>query len=271
MATPPTTLRWDEAEGATARGTVIVLAGRGESSAAYARLGQRLAADAYRVRAVGDLTDLDVDGRLLVRSLVAESEAHPVVLVGSDTGALLALTVSTAPDLRVEAVIAAGTPIGASQLAEDADPFDARSVCPVHRRVLTNDEIVDPTAYTRAIPSSLRLPDPASVRPPVLAIHGERDAISPMGLAREYYKGFGDRAALTLVSGGRHDILNDVSHRSVAATIVLLLEQLRNGGTPTTRLELFSEDQEPDSTSIIAPAFTLEPGRSTARANAAVS
>ena len=33
---------------------------------------------------------------------------------------------------------------------------------------------------------------------------------------------------LTVVVDGRHDILNDASHRSVAATVVLFLERLRS-------------------------------------------
>jgi hypothetical protein len=31
------------------------------------------------------------------------------------------------------------------------------------------------------------------------------------------------------ITGGRHDVLNDVTHRTVAATIVLFLERLRLG------------------------------------------
>ena len=36
-------------------------------------------------------------------------------------------------------------------------------------------------------------------------------------------------AQTAVIAGGRHDILNDVTHRSVAATIVLFLERLRHG------------------------------------------
>ncbi|MEV4800143.1 hypothetical protein AB0K18_09005 [Nonomuraea sp. NPDC049421] len=39
-------------EGLRTRGTVIVVPGRGETRATYARLGARLAYDAYRVRVV---------------------------------------------------------------------------------------------------------------------------------------------------------------------------------------------------------------------------
>ena len=38
--------------GLRTRGTVVVVPGRGESRAAYRRLGSRIAADAYRVRVV---------------------------------------------------------------------------------------------------------------------------------------------------------------------------------------------------------------------------
>jgi hypothetical protein len=31
------------------------------------------------------------------------------------------------------------------------------------------------------------------------------------------------------IAGGRHDVLNDVTHRTVAATIILFLERLRLG------------------------------------------
>jgi hypothetical protein len=34
---------------------------------------------------------------------------------------------------------------------------------------------------------------------------------------------------VTVIVGGRHDVLNDLSHRTVAATIVLFLERLRLG------------------------------------------
>jgi hypothetical protein len=36
-------------------------------------------------------------------------------------------------------------------------------------------------------------------------------------------------ARVRLVLGGRHDVLDDATHRSVAATVVLFLESLRLG------------------------------------------
>jgi len=60
----------------------------------------------------------------------------------------------------------------------------------------------------------------------VLVLHGTADVVTPVEDAIGPYAG---RARIRLVEGGRHDILNDLSHRSVAATIVLFLESLRLG------------------------------------------
>ncbi|WP_156969762.1 hypothetical protein [Knoellia subterranea] len=37
------------------------------------------------------------------------------------------------------------------------------------------------------------------------------------------------RSRLTVVRGARHDVLNDLQHRSVAAEVVTFLESLREG------------------------------------------
>jgi hypothetical protein len=59
---------------------------------------------------------------------------------------------------------------------------------------------------------------------PPLGLHGGADTISPLDQARGHYPG-----ALVTIAGGRHDVLNDVTHRTVAATIVPFLERLRLG------------------------------------------
>ena len=63
---------------------------------------------------------------------------------------------------------------------------------------------------------------------PVLGIHGADDPVSPLAAARERYAAAA-RAELVSIAGGRHDALNDLTHRSVAATMVLFLERLRLG------------------------------------------
>ncbi|MEP6479295.1 MAG: hypothetical protein ABJB03_07890 [Rhodoglobus sp.] len=232
MSTPPTIERWDEPAGANPRGTLIVLAGRGESPVVYSRFGRRLSADAYRVRAVRDVTDNVTQSLQLVRDLVAQSDAGPVVVIGSDAGAVLALRLASDPRSGVAAVVTAGLPSGSGLIADEQSQLEARSACPVHRLVLTDRSAIDPTALSRDLPANLTLPRPETIGVPLLAFHGADDLVATPSQAISYYDEVpGSRVAI--VHEGRHDILNDVSHRSVAATIVLFLEQLRNGGVPT--------------------------------------
>lgn len=86
-------------EGLLVRGTIIVVPGRGETRATYARFGGRLAADAYRVRVI-DPPALDAeDPTASLTGLAArlaeavegtsskDGVVRPVVLVGADSGA----------------------------------------------------------------------------------------------------------------------------------------------------------------------------------------
>ena len=234
MSTQPTADRWDEPVGATPRGTLIVLAGRGESAAVYARFGRRLSADAYRVRAVEDVTASVSRSLQLVRSLIDESDAGPVVLVGSDAGAVLALRIASQPHSGIAAVIAAGLPNGTGIAGDAQAQIDVRSACPVHRRVLADPDALDPLALSRDLPANLTLPRPVDIAVPLLALHGGGDLVASPSAALAYYDDV-PGARVAIVPDGRHDILNDVSHRSVAATVVLYLEDLRNNAIPTVQ------------------------------------
>lgn len=226
MTTPSTIDRWDEPTGVKPRGTVIVLAGRGESASVYARLGRRLSADGYRVRSVRDVTEGVARSAQLVRDLIAESDAGPVVLVGSDAGAVLALRIASDRKAGVGAVITAGLPRGLGLIADPETQLIVRSACAVHRLVLTDRNAVDLTALSRNLPAELTLPRPDDITVPLLAIHGESDVVATPTVALTYYNAVPD-ARIAIVKDGRHDILNDLTHRSVAATIVLFLEELR--------------------------------------------
>jgi pimeloyl-ACP methyl ester carboxylesterase len=63
---------------------------------------------------------------------------------------------------------------------------------------------------------------------PTLAIHGEDDAISPLDGALTFYRSIPGVEIVT-IAGGKHDVLNDVTHRTVAASIVLFLERVKLG------------------------------------------
>lgn len=59
-------------------------------------------------------------------------------------------------------------------------------------------------------------------------MHGTEDPVSPLPAVRARYAA-ATAAEFVSITGGRHDVLNDVTHRTVAATIVLFLERLRLG------------------------------------------
>ncbi|MFT3797314.1 hypothetical protein [Microbacterium sp.] len=209
------------------RGALAVVAGAGESPGVYARFGARIAADGYVV-AVFETTDAGAAEQWLTAQ-----EHAPRVLVGSDRGAAAVLAL-VAVAAAVDGAIVAGTPTGA---ADDAAADAAvRTACPVHLGVLgdasARASAVDPAAEPAApvaVPDAEAL---ASVAVPVLAIHGAADAVAPFAAARAV---LGAIPALELVEtvDGLHDALNDQTHRSVAATVVLWLERLRGAGVDT--------------------------------------
>ena len=221
-----TVTTFDEPVGATPRGTLVVLPGRGETAASYRRFGKRLSADAYRVRVVAvDLDDLDATRDQVEKLLADESLPSPKVLVGADTGATLAATVLD--EVQADAAVLAGLALpGSTSGGSWADQVDARTACPVHRAVLDDDAQLDRDALDQPVPwTSLELATPGK---PVLVVHGSDDRITPPAAATSAYVD-APIARVWLVDGGRHDILNDVSHRSVAATVVLFLESLKLG------------------------------------------
>lgn len=217
---------WDEPAGGTPRGTLILLPGRGDTPASYARFGARLAADAYKVRLVPvDLEDL-ADATDRVGKLIAdESLPSPKVLVGSDTGATLAALLG--PELPVDAVVLAGMALPESGGVDSwEDEVAARTACPVHRRLIAEDAGFERGALNAPLPwTALDLAAPAK---PVLVLHGAADTITAAATATAPYVG-APGAWVRLVENGRHDVLNDASHRCVAAVLVLFLESLRLG------------------------------------------
>lgn len=224
----PTTA-WDEPAGGTPRGTLVVLPGRGETPASYARFGRRISADAWKVRLVPvDLADdFDEVADRVGKLLADESLPSPKVLVGTDSGATLAALL--APELPVDAVVLAGIALpGSTGVDSWEDEVAARTACPVHSRVLEQDADFARGALNTPLPwSAVDLLPPGK---PALVLHGTADAVTGLGEATAALAAYaGPTTRVHLVEGGRHDVLNDASHRSVAATLVLFLESLRLG------------------------------------------
>ncbi len=227
-----TTQSWTEPEGVAARGTLFLLPGRGESPQIYQRFGRRLSADAYRVHAVNSPSDDAGAVRDQLTELVAAADpALPRVLVGSDAGAAFAAQLAARTALPgLSGLVLAGLPTSAE--ATDAPGWEhelnLRTACSAHRGRISSTG-VRPAELFSSLPTEwFDATIPAEIRLPVLGLHGHDDAVSPFAAARKWYAA-APRAELFGIVGGRHDVLNDQTHRTVAATVVLFLERLRLG------------------------------------------
>jgi pimeloyl-ACP methyl ester carboxylesterase len=211
---------WLEPE-TNVRGSVVVVTGRGEHAGVYARFARRIAFDGYRVAVVENKPDATV-------AVTGVDASLPIVVVGSDSGALTALEVASSSDV-VTGVVAAGLLVDTGSATWD-DELDVRSACPVHRGVLGDEASLDRGALTTTAPAASD-DALAAVGVPTLVVHGASDVVSPVDDVVALSEALPD-GRVVLVDGGRHDILNDVSHRSVAAEIVQFLERLRLPGAP---------------------------------------
>lgn len=235
--TPSAVASWDEPDGLAARGTVILVVGRGEHPGLYERFGRRISADAWKVRAVADPMTQESTAAEQIAQLLGDPDLpDPKVLVGSDSGAAY-----VAAGLSSGAVTAAGavlvglptTPAAATSLEELRD-WDAelleRTSCSAHRARLTGDAAVHRGALgDEAVPQAwLHAIVPSALNLPVLGLHGAEDRISPLGEVRSLLAQ-APRARLVSIVGGKHDALNDKTHRVAAATTMLFLESIKLG------------------------------------------
>ncbi|GAA2884958.1 serine aminopeptidase domain-containing protein [Nonomuraea rubra] len=218
-------------DGLKTRGTVIVVPGRGETRATYARFGSRLAHDAYRVRVV----DLPAAGPAFLDALARRlSEAvagiaaeypdglpRPLVLVGADLGAAgLAALLATAAPTAVwwpQAAVLAGLPGNGSRAGGRwEDELDVRTHCPTHRGDLTGDAAVERGALAGPVPQDLLDTAYASTAGiPRLLLAGDADPLADRDAIARAARTL-PRARLAVVRGAHHDVLNDLQHRSVA-------------------------------------------------------
>ncbi len=243
----PTIAGWDNPPAIAPRASVILVVGRGEHPGVYERFGTRLALDGYRVRVVGDPT-ADPDAVTAdLRSLLADPDlAGPRVLAGSDAGAAFAAALVATGAVDVDALLLVGLPATApaDPVEDGATPVPgpvggdddrwaaqlaARTACPTHQARLSTDPQLRRAALDQPVPAAwLADADLSRVDIPILGLHGTADLVSPPRQARARYAA-APRAELVTIDGGRHDALNDATHRTAAAVIVLFLERLRLG------------------------------------------
>jgi alpha-beta hydrolase superfamily lysophospholipase len=232
---------WTEPEGIATRGTLVVIPGRGEQPAHYERFGRRVAADGYRVHAVTDPTlaaalatsqiSDQLTGPGISDRLTGPGTPRPFVLAGSDTGALFAAGLAATGQVPwLDALVLAGLPTTEASSGRGSweDELDTRTACPTHRGRLSGPGLRRGALYEPVPAGWAERADLGAVTQPILGIHGTDDPVSPLAAVRSRYAAAAS-AELVSIAGGRHDALNDVTHRTVAATIVLFLERLRLG------------------------------------------
>jgi len=233
---------WLEPDGIAVRGTLVVIPGRGEQPALYARFGRRIASDGYRVHVVADPTDdAGLTASQVSDHLEDPGSPGPRILAGSDTGALYAAGLAASGRVPgVDALVLAGLPTVVNEAADGStgegataagswdEELDTRTACPAHRTQLSGPGLRRGALYEPVPADWAKLADLSAVAQPVLGLHGADDPVSPLAAARAQYVGAAGAEFVTIAEG-RHDALNDLTHRSVAATIVLFLERLRLG------------------------------------------
>jgi pimeloyl-ACP methyl ester carboxylesterase len=228
-------LTWTEPEGIAVRGTLVVIPGRGEQPEHYDRFGRRIAADGYRVHAVTDPTVAAELAASQISSQLTGSPGRevpgPRVLAGSDTGALFAAGLGAAgrvPGLDALVLVGLPTTEASPGYGSWEEELDTRTACPAHRGRLSGPGLRRGALYEPVPAGWAERADLSAVTQPILGIHGTDDPVSPLAAVRARYATAAS-AELVSIASGRHDALNDVTHRTVAATIVLFLERLRLG------------------------------------------
>jgi alpha-beta hydrolase superfamily lysophospholipase len=235
------------------RAAVIFLHGFGEHTDLYHRYGFALNSAGLDLWAVdqfghgltpgerGDFRSLEASsalGERLAELASAERPGIPLVAQGHSFGSVVTLfRLLGAPD-RYRAGVVSGAPlIPVPALVDTDSTFELApsqlSADPFYLDSLEHDPLAFVDADGGPLARELdrgwdrfgaELP---ALAVPTLAVHGSNDPIAPIGALRAYAEQIGP-LSLFEVSGGGHDILNDVTHREVAAAIIDFIDvQLR--------------------------------------------
>jgi alpha-beta hydrolase superfamily lysophospholipase len=233
------------------RATVVFLHGFGEHTGLYHRYGFALNAAGIDLWAVdqlghglspgarGQLGTIE-DSSALAEALTAFAEVSrpgiPIVAQGHSYGAVVTLFRILENPGRYRAAVISGAP-----LVPVAEFLDTNPAIDLDPRGLSSDPFYldslenDPLAFTAADGTALaRELDRAwdrfgallpTLSVPTLAVHGGSDPIAVPGAVRAYAEQIRELDYREF-AGGWHDILNDVMHREVAATIVGFINDL---------------------------------------------
>jgi alpha-beta hydrolase superfamily lysophospholipase len=230
---------------------VVFLHGFGEHSGLYHRLAAAL--DARRISFwaldeighgltpgarghVERIDDLEENGRRLARLAADAEPGVPLIVGGHSLGSIAAALLIGRDPAPFAGAILSGTLLSEHELPGEADGGEGIQLAaadlssdPAYLDWLEHDPLAftgSETPPTHAIPAvweELATGSLAAVRIPVLFVHGTEDPIAPVEANRAWAEVI-PTARLIEYPGGRHDILNDVQHRVVAADIATFVE-----------------------------------------------
>jgi len=227
------------------RAAVIFLHGFGEHTGLYHRYGFTLNAAGIDLWAVdqfghgltpgerGDFRTLEASsalGERLTELASAEDPGIPLVAQGHSFGAVVTLfRLLGAPDRYLAGVISGAPLVPVPELVDANTAFEIApsqlSADPFYLDSMENDPLAFVDADSGPLARELdrgwdrfgtELP---ALAVPTLAVHGSNDPIAPIGAVRAYADQI-DPLSLVEITGGGHDILNDVTHREVASAII---------------------------------------------------
>lgn len=227
------------------RAAVIFLHGFGEHTGLYHRYGFALNSAEVDLWAVdqfghgstpgerGDFRSLEAKGALadrLTELALAESPEIPVVAQGHSFGAMVTLFRLLDAPGRYRAGVVSGAPLVPVPGLVDVDSTfeiapNQLSADPFYLDSMENDPLAFVDAGGGPLARELdRGRDTIGAKLPALAVrtlavHGGNDPIAPIGALRAYAEQL-EPLTLVEIRGGGHDILNDVTHREVAAAII---------------------------------------------------
>jgi alpha-beta hydrolase superfamily lysophospholipase len=180
----------------------------------------------------GDFGSTEASSALAERLTRLVEQNHPglpLVAAGHSFGSVVTLfRVLEKPDRYRAAVISGAPLIPIAEMLDADSSFEldpgSLSADPFYLDSLENDPLAfvdaDGATLTRELDRAWDRfgADLPVLAVPTLAVHGERDPIADVGAVRAYADQI-DTLELVAIPHGRHDILNDVSHREVAAVV----------------------------------------------------
>ena len=243
---PPTAFYYRHWTSDAPKSVVLLLHGFGEHSGYFHRFAAELtraASDVWAPDHVGhglsgqhdglfeSVEQLASNAELLLRDIDSEHPDLPLFIVGHSLGALTGVQMAARSPKRLSGLVLTGPAVAGRPDPMPDDPIFSQdpSYC--------DDATHDPLAISapNAVENLRRavsefLPRLSSLVPlldvPTLVVYGEHDVFTGMDTARRWTAEL-PHGELIVVPDSYHDILNDRSHRLVAAKICQFIEKYR--------------------------------------------